>query len=277
MGRSSRGLAAIAPATVYLIAFFVVPIGTVLAMSLEGETAWWANYARIVAAPVYLTVLWNTLWVGAVVTLASLVLGYPVAYLLTTLSGRAAAIVLALVALPWFTSLLVRSYAWIVILGQQGVVNGILGWLGVIDRPLPLLHSATGVYLATIHVLLPYMVLTLYGVMRGIDRTLLRAASAAGAAPWRAFLWVYMPLSLPGIIGGSLLVFIMAIGFYVTPALLGGPKQMMIAQMITSEMLESLNWGLGTALASLLLLTTLGGIAVFGRFVDIGRLLGGAR
>ncbi len=267
---------AVAPATAYLGLFFLVPIILVLAISFEGPRPW-SNYAHIVSAPVYLIVMANTFRVGAVVTGLVLVLAYPLAYLISTLSGRKAAILLGLVALPWFTSLLVRSYAWIVILGQEGIVNKILVGLGIVDRPLPLLYSATGLYVAMVHILLPYMVLTLYGVMRGIDRRLLRAAGAAGAPPWRAFLHVYAPLSLPGVLGGSLLVFIMAIGFYVTPALLGGPRQMMIAQMITSEMLESLNWGLGTALAAILLVVTLAGLAICGRFINLGRLLGGPR
>jgi ABC-type spermidine/putrescine transport system permease subunit I len=211
------------------------------------------------------------------VTLGCLVLGYPLAYLVSTLPPRRATLILGMVALPWFTSLLVRSFAWMVLLGQAGIVNRALLAAGVIDLPLPLLYSEFGVHIGMIHILLPYMVLTLYSVMRGIDRGLLRAAEASGASPLRAFCYVYLPLSLPGIMGGSLLVFIMAIGFYVTPALLGGPRQMMIAQIITSEMVESLNWEFGAALAALLLGISIAGLALFNRFFGLDRLIGIAR
>jgi putative spermidine/putrescine transport system permease protein len=269
-------LMAAAPATAFLGIFFLAPIILVLAISFEGPHLL-DNYAHVVSAPVYLIVMANTFKVGALVTAIVLVLGYPVAYLCSTLPSRHAATILALVALPWFTSILVRSYSWIVILGQQGIINKLLIRFGMIEHPLALLYNAIGVDIAMIHILLPYMILTLYGVMRGIDRRLLDAAAAAGAPPWRAFLHVYIPLSLPGVAGGSLLVFIMAIGFYVTPALLGSPQQMMMAQMIASEMLESLNWGLGTALATLLFAATILGLALCGRFINLGRLLGGPK
>jgi ABC-type spermidine/putrescine transport system permease subunit I len=276
-GRDRRYALAALPATLYLLVLFVIPIGMVLAMSLTGAKPPGANYLRIFTAPVYLVVLANTLSVGLGVTLITLILAYPLAYLLSTLPARTATVLLGIVILPWFTSLLVRSYAWMILLGQSGIVNSALKGLGWIDRPLPLLYSAFGVYVATVHILLPYMVLTLYGTMRSIDLRLIRAAQAAGASPPRAFLHVYLPLSLPGVAGGCLLVFIMAIGFYVTPALLGGPRQMMIAQMIASEMLETLQWGFGGALAVVLLTVTFAALGVFVRLFGVARLMGGAR
>ncbi|MEP6609034.1 MAG: ABC transporter permease [Burkholderiaceae bacterium] len=256
---------------------FLIPIGLVLALSFTDATPLGSNYLRIFSVPVYLKVLANTLSTGLGVTLIALLLGYPMAYLLSTLPTRSATLVMGMVVLPWFTSLLVRSFAWTVLLGQAGVINKALLSLELIDRPLPLLYSIFGVYVATVHILLPYMVLTLYGVMRGIDRSLVRAANAAGASPWRAFVHVYFPLSLPGVAGGCVLVFIMAIGFYITPALLGGPRQMMIAQMIANEMLESLNWGFGAALATVLLVLTAAGLAMFNNIFGLHRFMGGAR
>lgn len=273
MSRESRLLVAGVPAWLYLMVLFVVPIGMVLALSVTESTPAFAGYARIFSVPVYLAVLANTLTVGAGVTLICLLLGYPLAYAVSTLPTRWAALVLGMVILPWFTSLLVRSFAWMVLLGQNGLVNKALQSLGWIDRPLPLLYSAFGVYVATVHILLPYMVLTLYGVMRSIDPRLMNAAQASGAAPWRAFLHVYLPLTMPGVLGGCLLVFIMACGFYVTPALLGGPRDMMIAQMIAHEMLETLNWGFGAALATVLLVVTVGGLVVFNRVAGMNRLM----
>lgn len=272
-----RHIASVVPATLYLLVLFVAPIGLILSLSLTGGATPAASYARIFEAPVYLHVLANTFRIGVGVTLGCLVLGYPLAYLVSTLPPRRATLILGMVALPWFTSLLVRSFAWMVLLGQAGIVNRALLAAGVIDLPLPLLYSEFGVHIGMIHILLPYMVLTLYSVMRGIDRGLLRAAEASGASPLRAFCYVYLPLSLPGIMGGSLLVFIMAIGFYVTPALLGGPRQMMIAQIITSEMVESLNWEFGAALAALLLGISIAGLALFNRFFGLDRLIGIAR
>jgi len=265
--------ALVAPAMLFLLVVFVVPIVMVLALSFSGPQIGLQHYARIATTPVYVRVFGNTLQIALGVTLASLVLAYPLAYLLSTLGARTSIILLGLVILPWFTSLLVRSFAWMVLLGQNGVINRGLLSLGIIDKPLPLLYSAFGVYVGMVHILLPYMVLALYSVMRGIDRDLLRAAQSAGAPPWRAFLHVYLPLSLPGVAAGSLLVFVMATGFYVTPALLGGPRQTMIAQLITSEINEAVNWEFGAALATVLLLVTLLGLTAFNRLLGMDRLL----
>lgn len=269
----SRRLLAVAPATVFLVALFLIPIGLVLALSVEGQGPIGEHYVRMLSAPVYYRVLLTTLQTGIVVTTVCLLLGYPVAYLLTMLPPRTVMFLMGLVILPWLTSLLVRSFAWMVLLGQAGIINNALIGVGLIGQPLPLLYSATGVYVGMIHILLPYMIITLYGVMSGIDRNLLRAGQASGAKPWQAFLHIFVPLSLPGVAGGCLLVFIMAIGFYVTPALLGGRKQIMVAQLITSEMMEAVNWEFGAALATVLLLLTVAGLMIFNRFVGLGKLM----
>lgn len=272
----ARRLLAVAPATAFLFVLFVLPISLVLALSFDGEGPLGEHYLRIFTAPVYRRVLLTTLETGLVVTTVCLVLAYPFAYLLTLLPPRKVMLLMGLVALPWLTSLLVRSFAWMVLLGQAGIVNRALMGIGLIDQPLPLMYSAIGVYVGMVHILLPYMIITLYGVMSGIDRNLLRAGQASGATPWRAFLHIFVPLSLPGIAGGCLLVFIMAIGFYVTPALLGGRKQVMVAQLITSEMVESVNWEFGAALAAVLLMLTLAGLLVFNRFIGLSKFLGRA-
>jgi putative spermidine/putrescine transport system permease protein len=266
-------LAAVAPAALFLLLVFVVPITMILALSFSGPGLGAQYYVRIVTAPVYLRVLSNTFQIALGVTLIALVLAYPLAYLLSTLGHRLSMALLGFVVLPWFTSLLVRSFAWMVLLGQTGIINHSLIALGFIKQPLPFLYSAVGVYVGMVHILLPYMVLALYSVMRGIDRSLLRAAQSAGAPPWRAFVHVYLPLSLPGVAAGSLLVFVMATGFYVTPALLGGPRQTMIAQLITSEINEAVNWEFGAALATVLLFVTLVGLGVFNRLLGVDRLL----
>lgn len=269
----SRRLLAVAPATAFLVALFLIPIGLVLALSAEGQGPIGEHYVRMLSAPVYYRVLLTTLQTGIVVTTVCLLLGYPVAYLLTMLPPRTVIFLMGLVILPWLTSLLVRSFAWMVLLGQAGIINKALIGVGLIGQPLPLLYSATGVYVGMIHILLPYMIITLYGVMSGIDRNLLRAGQASGAKPWQAFLHIFVPLSLSGVAGGCLLVFIMAIGFYVTPALLGGRKQIMVAQLITSEMMEAVNWEFGAALATVLLLLTVAGLMIFNRFVGLGKLM----
>ena len=272
-----RYLAAILPAGLYQVFLFLIPIGLVLLLSVSDIKPFAANYIRVFSVPVYVMVLENTFKIGVGVTLITALLAYPLAYLLSTLPGRVATAMLGMVVLPWFTSLLVRSFAWMILLGQNGIVNHALISMGLIAKPLPLLYSPFGVYIATVHILLPYMVLTLYSVMRGIDLRLVRAARAAGASPWRAFIHIYLPLSMPGVVAGCLLVFIMAIGFYVTPALLGGPHQTMIAQMIATEMLDNLNWGFGAALATVLLVITIAGLAVFNRLFGLDKLLGEKR
>lgn len=203
---------------------------------------------------VFETIFLRTFKISAVVALLCVAFGYPVAFLLASLPQRAANPLLILVLLPFWTSALVRTAAWAVLLQTNGVVNNALQYVGLIDTPLQLIYNRVGVYIAMTHVLLPFFILPLYGVMKGISPTAMRAASSLGAPPLRAFWKVYLPQSLPGVAAGAIIVFTLALGYYVTPALVGGGADQMISASIAFYTNQSLNWGMAAALSLLLLL-----------------------
>ena len=223
---------------------------------------------------VYLPLLWRTLVVSLSLTGLCLLLGYPVAYLIAHAPPRRASLLLLLVLVPFWTSLLVRTTAWIVLLQTQGVINTALVALGLIadDGRLAMVYNMTGTIVAMTHVLLPFMVLPLYAVMRTIPRLHMTAAASLGARPAQAFWRVYWPQTLPGVGAGGLLVFILALGFYITPALVGGRSGQLIASMIAYHMQSSLNWGLAAALGGLLLAFVLVLYLVYDRLVGIERM-----
>ena len=206
---------------------------------------------------IYLEVLARTLGVAASVTALCLVMGFPVAVVLTRVEGRRQDWLMALVMLPFWTSLLVRTAAWVVLLQREGLVNSALKSLGLIDAPLDLIYNRTGVLVAMTHVLLPFMILPLYNVLKGLPVNYLRAASSLGAPPVTVFFRVYLPLAAPGIASGALMVFIMALGYYITPALVGGGGDQMLSYFIAKYTTETGNWGMAAALGLVLLGTTL--------------------
>jgi putative spermidine/putrescine transport system permease protein len=221
---------------------------------------------------IYLNLLGRTFWISIMVTLICLALGYPLAYRLATLPPKQSNLLMILVLLPFWTSLLVRTAAWVVLLQKEGVVNGLLRYLGLVSEPLPLIYNRFGVYVAMVHVLLPFMVLPLYSVMRGIPPVYVRAATSLGATPAAAFRQVYVPQTLPGIGAGSLLVFILAIGYYITPALVGGAADQMLSYFVAFFTIQTVNWGMAAALGSVLVVTTLILYAVYARLVGIDRM-----
>jgi putative spermidine/putrescine transport system permease protein len=205
---------------------------------------------------VFVAILVRTLTISAVVTLICLVLGYPLAYVVATAPARIGNTLMILILLPFWTSLLVRTSAWVVLLQNEGIVNGLLLASGLVDQPVQMIFNRFGVYVAMSHVLLPFMILPLYSVMKTINPATMRAASSLGAPPITAFLRVYLPQSLPGIGAGGLLVFILAIGYYITPALVGGANDQMVSYFIAFYTNRTINWGLAGALATLLLAAT---------------------
>jgi len=220
---------------------------------------------------IFVDVFKRTFGVSAVVTLLCLVLAYPVAYLLATVPARFGNLLMILVLLPFWTSVLVRTTAWMVLLQREGIVNGILRGAGVISEPLQLIHNRTGVYIAMTYVLLPFMVLPLYGVMKGVSPLAVRAALSLGASPFAAFRRVYLPQTLPGITAGCLLVFILAIGYYITPALVGGADDQLISYFIAFYTNQTLNWGMAAALGLVLLAVTL---ILYGVYAKLARTTG---
>ena len=260
------------PALAWLGIVFVYPLGRLLWASLFTPTLSLASYARLLGSSIYLTVFVNTFEISATVTMLALALGYPLAFVLATAGPRVSRLMLAAIIVPLWTSVLVRTYAWMVLLGRRGLVNEGLQSLGLLDAPLPLLYNRLGVTIGMVHVLLPFMVLPIYSVMKGIDVDLLKAAQNLGANRRQAFLRVYVPLSLSGLATGSLLVFVSALGFFVTPALLGGRRDMMIAMLIDNQISQLLDWGLGSALAVVLFAITAGLLLVVQRFTRAERL-----
>lgn len=233
---------------------------------------------KIVQVPpeqrVYLMLFGRTFWLSLVITFTTFLLGFPIAHLLATLPMRKSNLLMILVLLPFWTSLLVRTTAWMVLLQQQGVVNDILVWLGIISDSgrLQMIYNQTGTIIAMTHILLPFMILPLYSVMRTINPSYVRAARSLGATSWTAFRRIYFPQTLPGLGAGALLVFILAVGYYITPALVGGSSGQLISNMIAMHMTQTLNWSMAAALAALLL----GGVLllywVYDRLVGIDNL-----
>ena len=219
-------------------------------------------------------ILLRTFEISFVVTLWCLLLAYPLAYWLTTLSARQANVLMILVLVPFWTSILVRVAAWIVLLQSEGLVNHALQGLHLINQPLALLFNRTGVVIAMVHILLPFMILPLYSVMQSVPPTYLRAAVSLGSSPLAAFFRVYVPQTYPGIGAGALLVFILSIGYYVTPALLGGPDDQMLSYYIAQYTNVNVNWGMACALGALLLGATLVLYAVYRRVTNSELSLG---
>jgi len=255
------------PALAWLGVLFVYPIGRLVYLSAFAPAFTLQHYAKLEGAEVRLEVLVNSFEISVTVTLLALVLGYPLAFLLATARPRAAGLMLAGIVLPLWTSVLVRTYAWMVLLGRRGLVNEALQSAGVLDSPLSLLYNRLGVTIGMVHALLPFMVLPIYSVMKGVDVDLLKAAQNLGANRWQSFLRVYLPLSFPGVAAGCLLVFVTALGFFVTPALLGGRGDMMIAMLIENQVRELLDWGFASALAVTLLAVTAGILLVVQRLL----------
>ena len=258
----NRWAALAIPVLIFLLICFLAPLVIMAVRSVtdlptgsEGDPL--ANFRRFFGGEANVRVLGNTFWVAGVSTLACLVIGYPYAYLMRLATPRWAGLLLIAVLVPFWSSLLVRTYAWQVILRDTGLINSTLQGWGLIDQPLDLYQTTTGVLLGMTQVLLPFMVLPLFTTMARIDPELTKAAANLGASPTRAFLRVFVPLSVPGVLAGSLLVFVLALGFYITPALLGSPKDTMLSAFIATRVQQQLDWGLASAMALVLIAVTL--------------------
>ena len=260
------------PGVGFLLVFFGYPLLELVLVSVRDPGP--ENYLIFAESPVYARVLATTFRTALVVTAICLLLGYPYAYMLHRSSRRTAAVLAALVLLPFWSSLLVRTYAWVVLLQDSGVINGLLTSLGLIGSPLPLIRNTLGVTLGMSQILLPFMVLPLWAAMRRIDWDLTRAAAGMGAGPFTAFRRVFLPLSLPGVYAGSLLVFVLALGFYITPAVLGSPRDALLSELVVNQVTRQLQFGVGSALGVVLLVATLLVLAVGSRFANVGRAVG---
>jgi len=250
--------ALIGPALLWLGVFYLYPLGVMLLRSVsdfrEPQVSGLDNFAWFFTNPTNITVLTRTIWTAFYVCVICLVIGYPYAYLMTLSKGWVRAVMLGSVIVPWATSALVRNFAWIGILNINGPINGLLSALGLGRHQL--VGNLIGVTIGMAHVQLPLMVLPLFATLTRIDRRLLDAAMSLGAKPRLAFVRVYLPLSLPGVVAGSVLVFVNSLGFYLTPALLGSPQQSLLSTLMVTQVRQVLAWGRAGAMAVVLVVTT---------------------
>jgi ABC-type spermidine/putrescine transport system permease subunit I len=266
------------PLILFLCAFFVFPVAQLLLLSFQGEGGSFslASYGKTIATPVYTSVLLETFKIAGWTALCSILAAYPVSYVLATARTSVRRAMLYFVLLPFWTSFLVRTFAWMILLGRDGAINKLLLTLGFEEAPLSLLHNMTGVMIGMIHSMVPLAILTMTPVLLNIDRNLVNAASTLGARASNSFWRVFFPLSLPGVAAAALLVFVTSLGFFITPALLGGPQQTMITQVIITIMQELMNWGLAGALAVVLFVAAGGVFYLYDRLIGLDTLSGGA-
>lgn len=275
--RALRIAAMVAPIVVLLAVFLIYPVGQLLLLSIRDDSGFsLAEYRRLFASPVYVEVLWVTMKISLLTTLFSVLTAYPVALFISTLTRDRKSKVLYWVLLSFWTSFLVRTFAWVVLLGRNGVINWTLMHLGIIDQPLDLLYNLSAVIVGMVHALMPLAILTMLSVMENIDRRLPTAAATLGARPGTVFWKVYFPLSLPGVASSALMVFVTAIGFFITPALLGGRRQTMITQLIIDQVMQALNWRFAGAISVLLLVVVLVVFVVYDRMVGLSTMAGGS-
>ncbi len=265
------------PALLLVIVLMVIPVGWLFWLSALADDGSLSavNYLRLVALPSYRRILLATFEISAAATVLCVALGYPLAYTLSLLPERLANLCLLGVLMPFWTSILVRTYAWLVLLQRHGLVNEWGMRLGLWQRPLELVHDVTGTLIGLVHIMLPFLVLPAYGSMRAVDRECLRAAASLGAAPMQAFWRVFLPLSLPGVLAGALMVFILCLGSFVTPAMLGGGKVIMVANAIATDVQIFYNWGAASALGAVLLVLTGAILWAAARLAGSERLFGG--
>lgn len=272
-----RSLTLLAPALLVLLVLFIVPVSMLLVRSLTDPTPGLQNYIELARSSSYRTIFANTFMVAAIVAVVSLILGFPLAWLLTILPKGWSQLLFGIVILSMWTNLLTRTFAWLVLLQTTGVVNRLLKFIGLIDHPLPLVNNLVGVTIGMTYIMLPFIVLPLQATMAALDPITFRAASICGATKWQVFYRIFLPSCMPGIMSGVLMVFVMALGYYITPALLGGTSNMMISELIAQLIQSLLDWGLGSAAAFMLLLVTLALYAIQLRLFDPLKHVGGGR
>jgi mannopine transport system permease protein len=251
------------------------PLVSLLSISLLEPHPTLEHYQRVIDNPVYAHVLWRTLQIAFLVSLLSLALSLPVAILMANSRGPKAIFLAACILLPFWSSVLVRTAAWAILLQRNGIINDTLQMLGITDRPITMLYTQGAVVVAMTHVLMPFMVLPIYGALRNIPADFSRAAGICGANPLRTFWEVTLPLAMPGIISGLILVFLTSLGYFITPALLGSPEEMMIATLISQQMRENLDWPFAAALVGVLTLIVTVITLVFSRVFRFDRMIGG--
>ena len=273
--RTARVYWLLLAAPVFLLAsLYLYPLSKVLWLSVTVPTPGFGNFAKLYTSDAIRHIVWTTARLSAITTFISLLLGYGIAYAVLHVRQRHAELLLFFVLLSFWLSVLIRAFAWLTLLQNRGLVNTLLLDWGLIDAPLTLVRNEFGVVLGMVHYMIPFAVLPLYANMKGIDPRLVPAARGLGATPGEAFFKVYLPMSVPGLVSAGILVFVFSLGFYVTPALLGGGKTIMIAEYIAVQITDTLNWGEATMLATSLLLTVFAMLALMAFFVDLRKVFG---
>lgn len=257
------------PALSIMVCFYILPVLGIWEIAFTEPEIGVENFVKMASSNAVKTSFVITFRVAAITTVGCLILGYIVAYAISNFATRLTPLMVALVILPFWVSVLIRSFSWIILLGRSGLVNDALMHAELIERPLRLMHNELGVLIAMIHVMLPFAVLPMLTNMRGISGIYVQAARSLGASEWASFRQVYFPQTLPGVLSGALLVFVLSLGFFVTPALLGGGRVLMISEYITYQIQEFLNWGFGSALSVALLVATAIILLISARFVNL--------
>lgn len=253
----------LAPGVILIGFLFLFPLFGILKLSLFNPGFTTESFEKLASSPVAMLVMERTFTLALTVTALCVVTGYPIAYYLATSSPRWRTILVYLILLPFWTSILIRTYTWMVVLGREGLVNSVLQWTGLTDAPIQLLFTGLAVHLAMVQILMPIVIITCYSTMIEIDEGLIRAARTLGATPAQAFAKVFLPLSMPGVATGAAMCFILSLGFYITPALLGGRRNVMLSNLIDFEVHQTLNWSFASVLALVLLAATLISLGLF--------------
>ena len=265
------------PALLLVLVILVIPVGWLFYVSFIGADGTFSmeNYERMIKRKSYARIFYTTFEVSLLTTGICILIGYPLAYFMSQMPAKLANLCLITVLLPFWTSLLVRTYAWLVLLQKNGLVNNWAINLGLWEEPIKIVHNLNGTLIGMVHIMLPFLILPTYGAMRAIDRDYLKAAANLGASPRRAFRTVFFPLSTPGLFAGSLMVFVLCLGFFVTPAVLGGGKVIMVSMKIVSNIELFVNWGAASALGVVLLVLTVAVLWIASRFLRLEQITAG--
>ncbi len=266
-----------APAVIAVSVILVLPVSWLFYLSFLADDGSFSfeNYTRMVESKSYARIFFTTFKVSVYTTAICILIGYPLAYFLSQLSSRMAALCMLTVLVPFWTSLLVRTYAWLVLLQRKGLINNWAIDVGLWDEPLKFVHNLSGTLIGMVHIMVPFLILPVYGSMKAISQDYMKASSNLGATPSQSFWQVFFPLTLPGLFAGTLIVFVLCLGFYVTPAVLGGGKIIMVSMQITNNIELFYNWGAASALGVVLLIITMSILFVSSKLLKLDRILGG--
>lgn len=265
------------PAMLMVLVILVIPVGWLFYLSFIGADGQFSleNYERMITRKSYSRIFVTTFQVSLMTTGICILIGYPLAYFMSQLPSRMANLCLITVLVPFWTSLLVRTYAWLVLLQKKGLVNNWAISVGLWEEPIKIVHNMTGTLIGMVHIMLPFLVLPVYNGMKSIDSDYLKAAANLGASPRKAFWSVFFPLSMPGLVAGSLMVFVLCLGFFVTPAVLGGGKVILVSMKIVSNIEQFVNWGAASALGVVLLVLTVFFLWIASHFIKADQMAGG--